>query len=303
MKKIFFTYREMKRRLEDFYQENKEKIDAIPVLKEIFDALFVEFNNFELSWEVLTQNYSGSTLSKQTVKSQLAKHLSKCNMLVYNYCIKNELRKELPNFKGSEGSLNRLSDENLISRSEYSIQYLENLGEKISETGLVAQDLEDLKTLFTNYEALAPRPKVLIGKQKIAQEDLSASRSAGIHIINERLDKVMESMFESSDPDFYKTYVEASEIEKSNSSKIAVKGSVLDKNTKLPVPQAHLIIESIDLDHEITGKKGGFRIRKLEPGSYVLKVEAVTYKTITMDLIHRHGETNVLKIEMEAVND
>lgn len=301
MKRVFFTYREMKRRLEDFYSANQAKIDAIPVLKEIFDALFASFNKFELSWEILTQDYSGSTLSKRNVKSQLAKHLSKCNMLIYNYCIKNEITAELPNFKGSEGSLNRLSDEKLISRSKYSIQYLEKMAETIGETGLATQDLDDLKTLFTNYEALAPRPKILIGKQKIAQQDLSDAHADGLHIIQERLDKVMESMFEDADPDFYHTYVEASEIEKPNSSTLAVKGSILDKSTKLPVPQAHVIIESIDLDHEVKGKKGGFRIKKLEPGTYTVKVEAVTYKSISLDLIHRLGETNVLEIELETV--
>lgn len=301
MKRIFFTYREMKRRLEDFYSANQTKIDAIPVLKEIFDALFASFNKFELSWEILTQDYSGSTLSKKNAKSQLAKHLSNCNMLVYNYCIKNEIMDELPNFKGSDVYLNRLSDEKLISRTEYSIQYLEKLGETISETGLVAKDLEDLKSLFTSYEALAPKPKVLIAKQKIAQQDLSDAHTEGLLIIQERLDRVMESMFEDAEPDFYHTYVEASEIEKAYSSKLALKGSILDKNTKLPVPQAHVIIESIGLDHEVKGKKGGFRIKSLEPGTYTLKVEAVTYKTITIDLIHRQGETNVLEIELETV--
>ncbi|MCY1634878.1 carboxypeptidase-like regulatory domain-containing protein [Marinifilum sp. D737] len=301
MKRIFFTYREMKRRLDDFYNANQAKIDAIPVLKEIFDALFVSFNKFELSWEILTQDYSGSTLSKKNVKSQLAKHLSNCNMLVYNYCIKNEIIYELPNFRGSDVYLKRLSDEKLISRTEYSIQYLEKLGETIGETGLSAQDLEDLKTLFISYEGLAPRPKVLIGKQKIAQQDLSDAHTEGLLIIQERLDKVMESMFEDAEPDFYHTYVEASEIEKAYSSQLALKGSILDKNTKLPVPQAHIIIESIGLDHEVKGTKGGFRIKNLEPGTYTVKVEAVTYKSISLDLIHRLGETNVLEIELETV--
>ncbi|WP_421919693.1 carboxypeptidase-like regulatory domain-containing protein [Marinifilum sp.] len=302
MNKFLVAYREMKRRLEDFYHENQVKIDAIPILKEIFDALLAEFTKFEQAWEITTQDYSGSTLSKKNVKNQLANKVSNCNMLLYNYCIKNELSDELPNFKGSEGMLSKLSDEKLLSRCEYSIGYLEGLGEKLSETALTAEDLEDLKTLYANYENLAPRPKVLQGKQKIALEDLSASRSAGINIINERLDKVMESMFEDSEPEFYKTYVEASEMENPGSSKLAVKGSILDKNTKLPVPQAHLIIESIDFDHEVKGTKGGFRISKLEPGTYTLKIEAVTYKTITMDLIHRYGETNELEIEMESIN-
>lgn len=294
------NYREMKRRLSDFYLINKDKIDAIPVLKEIFDALFVEFERFEQAWVVCNQDYSGSTLTKKNIKIQLAKQISKCNLLLYNYCIKNNLTDELPNFKGSEVFLVRLNDEQLMSRCEYSISYIENLGEKLSETALNAEDLQDLKVLFENYQNLASRPKVLKSKQKIAQQELFESRALGIDLINQRLDKVMESMFAATDADFYKTYIETSDLGKIGSSKLAVKGSVLDKVTKLPVPQAHLIIESIDFDHEITGKKGGFRINKLEPGSYVLKIEAVTYKTITMDLIHRHGETNVLEIEMET---
>ncbi|WP_421918633.1 carboxypeptidase-like regulatory domain-containing protein [Marinifilum sp.] len=302
MRKVYRTYREMKRRLQDFYVDNQTEFDAIPILKEIFEALFAEFDKFESAWVILDKDYTGSTQKKQELKMQVCKQLSKCNMLIYNDCIKNDLSKELPNFKGSEAKMFRHSDERLISRCEYSINYLENMGEKLSETGLSTQDLDELKILYERYEAMAPRPKVLQGMKKIARQDIADALSAGVYLINERLDKVMKSMFEGSKSDLYKTYLEASEVEKPNSSKIALKGKIVDKNTKEPVPKAHLIIKEVDLDHLVTGGKGGFRINSLEPGSYELKVEAVTYKTITMNLVHRHGQTNVLEIEMEAEN-
>jgi hypothetical protein len=300
MRKIYINHREMIRRLEDFYLANKEKIDAIPILKVAFDDLFAENNKFAKAWEVIDQDYSGSTMSKKNIKIQAAKQLAKCHLLLYNYCIVEKKTDDIPNFKFSERGLMYFSDEKLLTRIEFVISYLEEMGENIAGTGLTVQDLTDMKTIYTTYEGMAPRPKVLRSRIKLAKADLEDSRDASMFIINERLDKVMESLFEDSETEFYLNYLEAATVEKVSSTKLALMGTVTDKKTGLAVPQATITIDSIGFKHELRGKKGGFRIQKLEPGSYKLRFEAPTYQTVTVNIIHRQGETNVVHVEMEC---
>jgi len=107
-------------------------------------------------------------------------------------------------------------------------------------------------------------------------------------------------MFELDEPELYKAYIAARDIEKVGYKKIAITGHILDKQTKQPVPQAHILIPEANIDHHCVGEKGGFRISSVEPGTFDMRVEAVTYKSISMQLVHRYGETNVLEIEMET---
>ena len=110
----------------------------------------------------------------------------------------------------------------------------------------------------------------------------------------------MKSMYEKDEPGLYKAYLAARDIEKVGHKKIAVSGRIIDKLTKEVVPQVHILIPDAQIDHQCTGKKGGFRIKSLDPGSYNMIVKAVTYKNINLQVVHRYGETNVFELEMEA---
>lgn len=301
MRRIYINHREMIRRLEDFYLANKDKIDAIPVLKAAFEALLEQINKFVKAWEIIDQDYSGSTLSKRNIKAQAAKQLDKCHLLLGNYCIVKKNTDDLPNFKTRENKLVKLSDAKLLARIEFVISYLEALADSITDTGLSAQNLEDLKIIYTTYEGMTPRPKEVRTLVKLAKAELEDSREESMSIINNRLDAIMESLFEDAEPKFYLNYLDAATVEKVARRKLALMGSVVDKATKKPIRDACIVIDSIDFIHEITGKKGGFRIQKLESGSYKLRFEAPTYQTVTVDIIHRQGETNVVHVEMECV--
>ena len=300
MKKKYMNIREMLRRFSDFVELYQVKLDAIPVVKELI-ALFLGLKlNFETAWAIREKNYKGTTLSKKNKKDKVAEQLGRVNQLIYNYCIKVNNLDDLPNFKGSKMTYAQYGDERLISRLALTIDYCEGLGEKLVDTGVTEDMLTELKSLTEDYKTLIPKPRELQSKSKIANNELGTISLEIINILRYRLDRVMKSMFELDDPELYKAYVEARDIEKVGYKKIAITGRILDKQTKQPVTQAHILIPEANIDHQCTGGKGGFRIPSVEPGTFNMRVEAVTYKSISMQLVHRYGETNVLEIEMEA---
>ncbi|WP_372646133.1 hypothetical protein [Ancylomarina sp.] len=300
MKKRYSNLREMLRRFIDFTQVYQIKLDEIPVVKEII-ALILGLNvNFETVWAIKEKDYKGTTLTKRNKKNTLALQLSKINQLITNYCIKTNELEDIENFKGGSSVYSGYSDGRLITKANLSIEYCDSLAEKLAETGISESMLADLKDAYEGFKALTPRPKEIQSTTKIATGELSIIAKQIISLFRYRLDRVMKSMFEQDDPDLYKAYVEARDIEKVGHRKIAITGHILDKLTKQPVPQAHFIIEEANIDHKCIGELGGFRIKSVEPGSYTARIEAVTYKSISLQLVHRFGETNVFEIEMET---
>ena len=300
MKKKYMNIREMLRRFNDFVSSNQMKLDAIPVVKELITKMLSLHLTFEAAWAIREKNYKGTTLAKQSQKEDAALELARVNQLLYNYCVKNKELDDLPNFKGSQKTYAQYGDEHLISKLELSIAYCDDLGEQLADTGISAEVLTALKDASTAYINLAPRPKELQSTSKLANQELGQISLQITNTLRYRLDKVMKSMFEEDDPDLYKAYIEARDIEKVGHRKVSVMGHILDKRTQKPVPQAHILIPEAEIDHTCTGEKGGFRISSVEPGTFDMKIEAVTYKSINMQLVHRYGETNVLEIEMET---
>lgn len=300
MKKQYLNLREMLRRFSDFTQVYQVKLDAIPVVKEIITLILSLYVSFEAAWAIREKDYKGTTLTKRNKKDALALQLGRVNQLIYNYCIKTDELEDIENFKGGSSVYANYSDERLISRVDLSISYCDALAEKLVDTGVSEETLTLLKTLATEFKALTPRPKELQSTSKIATNEISTLAKQINSLFRYRLDKVMKSLFEQDDSELYKAYVEARDIEKVGHRKIAVTGHILDKLTKLPVSQAHIIIPEAEIDHKCNGEKGGFRISSVEPGTFDIKIEAVTYKSVNMQLVHRFGETNVLEIEMET---
>ncbi|WP_321317187.1 carboxypeptidase-like regulatory domain-containing protein [Labilibaculum sp.] len=302
MQKSLESQKEMHRTFYDFIVLNQAKLDAIPVVKEIVDLQQIKMGRFDILWELTQTNHSGTTITKHNTKALAANYLNRINLLFYNYCQKTDKMVDLPNLKGSVPFYLALSDEKFINKLDFTCRFGDNLGDQLTETAVSAEELADLKVLRSSYIDLAPRPREVLSSTKIANRELKEVAAEILNINKNRLDNVMQSLFAGSDPEFYQTYLEATSVEKTGCRKTAVSGSIIDKDSKLPVPQAHILIPEAGIDHMGTSKKGGFRIKTLNPGTYQVQIKAVTYKTISLELVHRYGETNVLEVEMETEN-
>ncbi|MUP39649.1 carboxypeptidase-like regulatory domain-containing protein [Labilibaculum euxinus] len=302
MQKLLETQKEMQRTFRGFISDNQGKLDAVPVVKEIIDLQIDKMDRFDVLWELTQTNYSGTTITKRNTKALAANYLNRINLLFYNYCLKSNKLEDLPNLKGSVSFYLSLSDEKFISKLDFTCRFGDNLGDQLAETAVSTEELADIKVLRSSYIDLAPRPREVKSNTKISNQELKDVGAEILNINKTRLDNVMQSLFANSDPEFYQSYLEATNMVKVGHRKTAVSGSIIDKESKQAVLQAHILIPEAGIDHLCTSKKGGFRIDKLNPGTYQIQIKAVTYKTISMELVHRYGETNVLQVEMETEN-
>ncbi|WP_320018358.1 carboxypeptidase-like regulatory domain-containing protein [Labilibaculum manganireducens] len=302
MQKSLESQKEMQRTFRGFISGNQVKLDAVPVVKEITDLQVAKMDRFDVLWELTQTNYSGTTITKHNTKALAANYLNRINLLFYNYCLKSNKLEDLPNLKGSVSFYLNLSDEKFISKLDFTCRFGDNLGDQLAETAVSTEELADLKVLRSGYIDLAPRPREIKSNTKISNQELKDVGAEILNINKIRLDNVMQSLFAGSDPELYQSYLEATNMMKVGRRKTAVSGSITDKVSKLAVLQAHILIPEAGIDHICTSKKGGFRIDKLNPGTYQIQIKAVTYKTISMELVHRYGETNVLEVEMETEN-
>lgn len=302
MLKSLMYQKEMHRTFQVFLSDNQAKLYAIPVVKEIIDLQLAKLSRFDTRWMLTQTNNSGTTITKHNTKALAANHLNRINLLYCNYCLKNNKMENIPNLKGSVPVYLNLSDEKFIGKLDFSCKFGDDLGDQLPETAVTPEELADLKLLRSSYIDLAPRPREVLSASKIANQELKEVAAEILNINKSRLDNVMQSLFADSEPELYQNYLEATNIEKTGYRKSAVSGSIFDKESQQPVPQAHILIPEAGVDHKCTGKKGGFRIDKLNPGTYQIQIKAVTYKTINMELVHRYGETNLLVVKMETEN-
>ncbi len=302
MNKSLKLQKEMHRTFQIFIDSNLTKLDAIPVVKEILDIQRPKMNRFDALWGLSQTNHTGTTITKHNTKELAANYLNRVNLLFCNYCLKNNKLEDLPNLKGSFPIYMILSDEKFINKLDFACKFGDSLGDQLAETAVSPEEFADLKLLRSSYIDLAPRPREVKSALKVSNQELNGVAAEILTINKTRLDKVMQSLFAGSEPEFYQSYLEATTMERYSNRKTAVAGSICDKNTHLPVQNAHILIPKINLDHICTSKKGSFRIGKLNPGTYQVQIKAVPYKTIHLELVHRYGETNVLEVEMETDN-
>ena len=83
---------------------------------------------------------------------------------------------------------------------------------------------------------------------------------------------------------------------------VAIKGKVIDKDSKLPLEDATVLFKTIDSNNvkfgSITDKKGNFSV-EVEAGEYTISIEYLAYKTKILNVTHLKNDMNLGIIELE----
>jgi len=143
------------------------------------------------------------------------------------------------------------------------------------------------------------KPLEIRNQNKILKKKEDALIKKLDDIFNLRLNKVMSSTFEKSDPELFAAYKLASKKENPGNRKLAMKGMILNKETGECLKGVHIIIPEQKIDHLCRGKKGGYQIKNIETGIFPMRVEAKNFKTQMVTLIHNEGETVEMDFFME----
>lgn len=284
---------------EDFCKKNKIKLEAKPIVNEltpIVPKLRIKLENIH---KKRTQNTRVISKLKHSDKKTLAHFLSHTNQLFFNYFIKIKKPEKTDTFTHTASFYIHANDGLLFNEASQRITLCEEMGDSLIEVGITPENLTELKNETAEYQKIILKPRELQKANKILTKQENNLIRALNDIFNLRMNKVMSSNFEESDPQLYAAYKLAAKKDKPGRRKLAMRGFIKNKATGEIVKGAHILIPKLEIDHRCRGKKGGYHINNIETGIFPVRVEAKNFKTQETTLVHNEGETVEMNFILE----
>ena len=257
---------------------------AYPGLKESFDKGVDNEQSIASDQESHMRN---SVAAKQSVRDSaigyvldLKNRISACAIVKQNQTL-------LDSVKFTSGKLKRSSDNKLVRIFETVLAIGAGNSEIVLEYGVTEQFLTDGSDLLEDLKAQIQN--LLLNKAE--QKQLTAQLEQQFKITNvplKTIDAIVETM-RSSDSVLYGVYKSARGIKKSASAKASAIGKVMDTITRQPLPKAKItvlkyesnkaLVSGPDLvkNVKIAGTLGGFVLKSLSTGSYLVTVSYAGY--------------------------
>ncbi len=284
---------------EDFCAKNQIKLDSKPLVAELIPMVPVKRIELETVHKQRTKNTSVITAVKKSDKKTLGESLAKLNQLFFNYYIKIDEAEKTEAFTHTASYYTHGTDGILFNEASQRIVNCETMGESLTDVGITADDLIKFKEETATFKQVMQRPTEIRKENKILKEKEDSLIKDLDDIFNLRLNKVMSSTFEQSDPELFAAYKLAAKKENLGTRKLAMKGMIKHKETNEPMQGVHIIIPELNIDHKCRGKKGGYQIKNIDTGIFSITVEAKNFKTHKVNLVHNEGETVEMDFLME----
>ena len=162
-----------------------------------------------------------------------------------------------------------------------------------------ADEVTSLKNKADELKDVMGKPLQVKARRKIATQNLNELEKEANWKINNRLKPMVISVFEKENEEMVRKFLEISSPDKDPMRKFAVMGLISDQENQEPILNAVISIEGTEISYRVRSKKGQFRIKNLEPGTYTMVVTHEKYVEKRVEFTHAWGETTRLSIEME----
>ncbi len=210
----------------------------------------------------------------------------------------------------SESDLKYANDEELreYAKGIYN-RAQDNLAE-LEPYGITADTQTDFLNVLTEYTTAVSKIKMsrVLGKQ---QTMLLAKIFKDTDAALDDIDAIVE-IIKLKEPKFYNGYKLARKIIFQGTGSLALKGLVLDAETKEPIKNATITLKlksngdatlnGNDVIHKKSALKGGFRIKSLPGGIYDVSISKNGYVEQKTTLAVTNGELSKLEVALEADN-
>jgi hypothetical protein len=202
--------------------------------------------------------------------------------------------------KIQKADLNAASDYELVNISKGLHGKIDPHILNLSGYFLTVDSQSNYMTLIVKFESFIPVRR----QNQLEQSDSSNMLNSGFDLADEaiaQIDSVVE-ILHLMQPDFYNRYKAARKIILIGGSSLALKGSVTDANTGLPlidVTFTFCINGHIDpILVKKSADKGGFQVKSLNEGIYQVTISKIGYQTQTLTITVSSSEMYVLEVKM-----
>jgi len=180
--------------------------------------------------------------------------------------------------------------------------------------GLTAEMLEALEQAIVDFETKLVGTPLYIGQRKAAKQKLGTCMDEAMKLVRTRLDKLIE-LIKEDDRELYIKYKHARKPERAGSRKLSMKGMVRDSDTLQGIGRVMITVSRTDMPskrrqgvmeqpvvvvQQLTALGGGFRIKSLEAGNYVITASKKGYDDATATFYINDSERTDIVLDMEA---
>ena len=261
-----------------------ETFTAYPALKSAIDKSIGEEQALAISQETRMRN---STSAKNFAKNAAVEYIIDLSKKVTAYAIVTGNRTLLDRVKFTASKIKKSSDNKLVLIMETVLSTAGDNLENVLEYGVTEEFLSEGSNLLENLKAEMQNLLLSNSEQKqlTVQLELQFKTTDALLIT---LDAMVETM-RKSDPVFHRLYWNARKIKKTATSKVSVLGKVFDSITNTYLKKAKISIVSYDSSKalasgpdlqktvKVTGAKGGFQLKSMATGTYLLTVSYAGY--------------------------
>ncbi|MFA8436334.1 MAG: carboxypeptidase-like regulatory domain-containing protein [Marinifilaceae bacterium] len=277
---------------------NATKLEGQPKVMEVLNLVKDEHTQLDLNIGVQQQNLQAYTVGKRVKKKNLVTQLFACCTLLYNHALQHSNQEEATKLKVTKSSLERMKTTKLLKFAEDTVELCSEKGEALAETGITTERLDALDQATNEFRTSLTKPVEMRNMKKMATKIMDQSIRKIMWLIVHRLTPLMTTYF-GDDPVFLGNYLNAVDIHREATHKLAIWGTILNAETGEPVTNTWLEIPGTDISYRATGKKGHFRIQHLESGSYQLTCTKGDYHPLTVEFTQVWGETTKLNLKLQ----
>jgi hypothetical protein len=295
--------------LRDFLNQNATTTSTLPGFGNLLTAFSENMDKIQAIREKQEADKTGITLVKEQTKSNLilktldiSRRIGAYAKMTTQAVLASEVSYTDSDIKMASG--NMLKDRALLIYDRAS-EHLQS----ISEYGVSAELLAELKSAIDQFIAAIPKPRLGISDRKQATSKLAELFSVSDALL-EKLDLLVK-MVMISQPEFYATYWNVRRVIENGRGSIALRAMVTDASTRegirgvkvsLTLQNGNVKISSEKASINMvktTASKGIFLIRSMHPGTWTATLAKPGFKEQVVTVTVAEKELTNLNVEME----
>lgn len=288
-----------------FFEKNAEKIKDDNIVKKTLVLIAAYMKSIAVYQTKQDEDITGISKKKQKVKKNLAKMIFVISSIVRSWALDN---KNYPVYNAIDDSMSdiaRLGDLAILTYADIVKRLATDNADKLAVYGLDKEMQDNLDAAVDEFNNWKSKPREARKEKVDASKQLKSKLNELREVVYDNLKNAMEKYI-VLDNDFYSAYELIIEIDDPGSNRYALIGLVTDEETKLGVANVAVTIirskSAADITDivKLTGDKGHYLVKELEPGKYTARFEKGGYDTLEKIFYINVNETTRLDVAIRV---
>ena len=299
MKKKLILQKEENQKIVGLEATHKDAFTQQPILTKAIQKLTSYNEEIDDLLKILTLDLKAAMQAKREDQNNLSALLYPISMKLSGYAKENHLNELYNGTHYSRTKIFRMNANLQLNLADTCLKWMDANQDLWEAVGIDQTQDDDLSTAKQKLVESKQKASNIRSQQKLAhslaEELLKKNRS----LIHQDIEPKMKAASYQKAPDVWIAFENILAQYSNKTKQLAVKGQLVDSETGKPVLFARIKEDRLKMNYRLKSKKGNFQIRKLEPGTYVLKFEHEYYQSTEVQFVHAWGITNHLQVRMK----